>query len=168
MTKTALRTFALLLLASIVFLLAIGASAADNHNSPSVSDVSIPDDTVVTYGYLQQFKDQLKQEIIEELMQNGGIQVSSDYNDLSAKKGSIILLGSDCEVIYRGGGAVVISASPNNGDGIMDMSENLQLFSGDFLQYGHIYYPADSDAKKCILVTGDKAFFTLRGDYELS
>ncbi len=168
MKETALRTFSVLLLAFAISLLAIGAFAADSHNGPTVSDTSIPDDAVVTYGYLKQLKDQLKQEIIDELMKNGGIEVDAAYNDFSAQKGTMLILGDNCEVIYRGGGAMVISASPNAGDGIFDMSENTQLFSGESLKYGHIYYPADSDAKKCILVTGDKAFFTVRGDYELN
>lgn len=169
MVRTALRITALILSVLMLCALAIGVSAADS-GGQTVSDgsaESIPDDTLITYGYIQILKQQLKEEIINELRADGGIQLDSAYADISASVGQLIVLGTDAEVIYRGGGAVAITASPAQGDGIIDMSEGVECFSGASLQYGHIYFASESDAKKCILVTGETAYFTIRGSYEL-
>lgn len=137
-------------------------------SSSAEGDVSIPDDTPVSYGYLLgEFKEQLKQEIISELAKDGGITLDSLYQDVSASEGQLILLSADCEVIYRGGGAVAISSSDNNNEGITDMSKGTELFSGEPLEYGHIYYSSESESKKAILITGSKAYFTIRGNYEI-
>ena len=110
-------------------------------SSSAEGDASIPDDTPVSYGYLLgEFKEQLKNEIIAELAKDGGITLSTLYQDVSANEGQIILLSADCEVIYRGGGAVVISSSCNENEGITDMSEGTELYSGEPLKYGHIYF----------------------------
>lgn len=137
-------------------------------SSSAEGDVSIPDDTPVSYGYLLgEFKEQLKQEIISELAKDGGITLDTLYQDVSASEGQLILLSADCEVIYRGGGAVAISSSDNNNEGITDMSRGTELFSGEPLEYGHIYYSSESESKKAILITGSKAYFTIRGNYEI-
>lgn len=137
-------------------------------SSSAEGEVSIPDDTPVSYGYLLgEFKEQLKQELIAELAQEGGITLNSLYQDISADEGQLVLLSADCEVIYRGGGAVAISSSDDDNEGITDMSKGTELFSGEPLEYGHIYYSSDSESKKAILVTGSKAYFTIRGAYEI-
>lgn len=146
-----------LLPAAVVFSSAEGGS----------DEVSIPDNTLVEYGYLKIFKEQLKQELIAELTASGGITVNTTYEDLSLTEGQLILLAPDSEIIYRGGGAVVISSSNSEGEGITDMSEGTELFSGDFLEYGHIYFASATESKKAILVTGNKAYFTARGSYEI-
>lgn len=137
-------------------------------SSSAEGDVSIPDDTPVSYGYLLgEFKEQLKQELLAELAQDGGITLNSLYQDVSATEGQLILLSADCEVIYRGGGAVAVSSSDKANEGITDMSEQTELFSGEALEYGHIYYSSESESKKAILITGSKAYFTIRGSYEI-
>jgi hypothetical protein len=137
-------------------------------SSSAEGDVSIPDDTPVSYGYLLgEFKEQLKKELIAELAQEGGITIDTLYQDISASEGQLILLSEECEVIYRGGGAVAISSSDKDNEGITDMSKGTELFSGEPLEYGHIYFASATDSKKAILVTGDKAYFTVRGDYDI-
>ena len=42
-----------------------------------------------------------------------------------------------------------------------------ECFSGDLLAFGHIYYKTRGDSRAYILITGDKAAFTLRGTYEI-
>ncbi len=129
----------------------------------------IPDDTPVSYGYLLGvFKEQLKQELLTELAQEGGITLNTLYQDISAEEGRLILLSPESEVIYRGGGAVAISSSDGENEGIADMSEGTELFSGEPLEYGHVYYSSATDSKKAILVTGSKAYFTIRGEYEIA
>lgn len=129
-------------------------------------EFSIPADTPVTYGYLEKFREQLKNEIIEELLENGGVKITSQYEDISLPQGGVLLLAPDSEVIYRGGGAVAITSSSRSGDGITDMSDGTELFSGTALKYGHIYFASESDAEKAILITGGTAYFTVRGSYE--
>jgi hypothetical protein len=68
---------------------------------------------------------------------------------------------------FRGGGAVIITTSPEKGDGVSDMSSGAEFFSGRSLEFGHVYYASESKAVKYILVTGDKAYFTIRGSYEI-
>ena len=140
---------------------------AENETATADSEMSIPEDTPVTYGYLLTFKEQLRQEIIEELAAEGGITIATTYEDISVKEGEIILLSPDTEVIYRGGGAVAITSTDNENDGLTDMSGGTEIFSGEALEYGHIYHSSPSESKKAILVTGSSAYFTVRGDYEI-
>lgn len=143
------------------------AETASEQGGSSVSETEIPDDTLVTYGYLKKLREQLKQEIVAELTDAGGITVGAVYNEVSAKEGELILLSAETELIYRGGGAVAITSSAETGEGITDMSGNTELFSGEALEYGHIYYSSASESKKAVLVTGKTAYFTIRGSYEI-
>ncbi len=152
----------------VALCLALIPVAAMNTFAEGGSDeVSIPDNTLIDYGYLKTFKEQLRQELIEELTASGGITVNTTYEDVSLKEGQFIILSPDSEVIYRGGGAVVISSSNAENEGITDMSKGTELFSGESLEYGHIYYASATESKKAVLVTGSKAYFTVRGSYEI-
>lgn len=134
--------------------------------SESNSDALIPDETLVTYGMLLKIKDELRQEIVSELLQDG-ISVQTTYNDICVNQGELLILSPDSEIIYRGGGAIAITSSEGQTEGITDMSANTEIFSGMPLEYGHIYHSSASEATKAILVTGDRAYFTVRGDYEI-
>ena len=134
--------------------------------SESNSDALIPDETLVTYGMLLKIKDELRQEIVSELLQDG-ISVQTTYNDICVNQGELLILSPDSEIIYRGGGAIAITSSEGQTEGITDMSANTEIFSGMPLEYGHIYHSSASEATKAVLVTGDRAYFTVRGDYEI-
>ena len=155
MKKLILPLIAVLLVVSVYPILATASSAESAR-----SEMNIPDDTLINYGYLQKFR--------EELTAQGGITVATEYKDVSFKEGQMILLAPDAEIIYRGGGAVVITSSGEENEGITDMAEGRELFSGEALEYGHIYYASESESRKAILVTGAKAHFTVRGDYEIA
>ena len=127
---------------------------------------SIPDDVVITYGYLREFREQIKREIIEELLNDGGAVSFSDYEDITAGKGDIIVLPLGGELIFRGGSACAVSSSQDAGDGLSDISAGVEIFSGDPLVCGHIYLSAGSNAEKAVLVLSESASFTVRGDYE--
>lgn len=156
----------LLLAALVASALPISAliSAAESNEISS----AIPDDTAITYGYLKIFKEQLRQEIIEELTASGGITVTTDYEDVSFAEGQMIILSPNAELIYRGGGAVAITSSDAQNEGLTDMSIGRELFSGESLEYGHIYYSSESNSRKAVLITGGTAYFTVRGDYEIA
>lgn len=156
----------LALLVAVTLPLASVSITAKGEVSDSSSE-EIPEDTLITYGYLEQFKEELRREIIEELMSEGGINVTSDYKDISLKEGEILILSPESEVIYRGGNAVAITSTDSKGDGITDMSTSNELFSGEALEYGHIYYASSSESRKAILVVGSTAYFTVRGSYEI-
>ncbi len=142
-----------------------------------ITVISIPasaesrdDDPLVTLSYVNEV---LKPQIVAEVLEQLGIDTvvvttDSAYKDISAESGSIFILGADCELIYRGGGAVIITTSTEIGDGVTDMSVGKEFFSGKPLEFGHVYYSSESDAKKYILVTGPRAYFTIRGSYEIS
>ena len=161
------RLSILLLLIAVVALSVSIAAVASIAETGALDSESIPEDTPVTYGYLQKFKQELRQEIIDELTANGGINVSTTYEDISFNEGDVIILSPDAEVIYRGGGAVAITSSCESGEGITDMSGERELFSGESLEYGHIYHASASESRKAILITGGKAYFTIRGGYEI-
>lgn len=162
-----LLLLALLLTAVSVFALSGAAETDSGQGEDPASETEIPNDTLVTYGYLKQLREQLKNEIIAELTASGGITIDTVYNEVSAKEGGLILLSADSELIYRGGGAVAITSSAKEGEGITDMSGNTELFSGEALEYGHVYYSSASESKKAVLVTGKTAYFTIRGGYEI-
>ena len=157
--------------ACILLLTVTGAFAingAAEKSERALSEDSIPDSTLITYGYLEQFREELKQEILNEIAANGGsVTVESIYKDISLTSGQTIILSPETEIIYRGGGAVAITSSNGESQGLTDMSVGKELFSGGALEYGHIYFASASDSKKAILVTGDKAYFTVRGDYDI-
>lgn len=132
----------------------------------SNSDALIPDETLVTYGMLLKFKEDLRQEIVAELLETG-VSVQNTYNDISVNQGELLILSPDSEIIYRGGGAIAITSSEGQTEGITDMSANTEIFSGMPLEYGHIYHASSSESTKAILITGNKAYFTVRGDYEI-
>ncbi len=148
---------------------AVGALSTVAEDDVSGTDTSIPDDVFVSYGYLKVFKEQLKQEILAELgnADVSGNANSQNYQDISATEGQIILLAPNSEVIYRGGGAAAVTSSNKEGEGITDMSFAKEIFSGEQLEYGHIYHASDSESKKAIVITGTKAYFTVRGEYEI-
>ncbi|MBQ8896445.1 MAG: hypothetical protein IKM32_01135 [Clostridia bacterium] len=153
----------------VALILTVLPLCAMNSSAESAADENnIPDDTLINYGYLQKFKEELKQELIEELTAQGGITIATVYEDVSFKEGQIIILAPDCEIIYRGGGAVVITSSNSQNEGITDMAEGRELFSGEPLEYGHIYFASESESHKAILITGGTAYFTVRGDYEIA
>ena len=182
MKRRAIIITAIMLLAALVLFTAAFASAeeegrpeaAESAQEPAQetrrdtaaeqSEVSIPDDTPVTYGYFKAFREQIKREIIEELRGEGGL---SDYRDLALTRGDVIVPAPGCEIIFRGGSAVVITSSDKAGDGIKDLSLAEELFSGEALVYGHIYRPAESGAEKAIIITGGTALLTVRGEYEI-
>ncbi len=156
----------LALLVAAALPLASMSMTAKGESEAAAAD-EIPDDTFITYGYLKKFKEELRREIIEELMQEGGISVSSDYKDISLKEGEILILSPETEVIYRGGGAVAITATDEKDEGITDMSLSREIFSGEALEYGHIYYASSGESRRAILVVGSSAYFTVRGSYEI-
>lgn len=133
-------------------------SAVDNFD---VSNAPVSRDFL--FNQLEEFKKQLLAEIGEGGVSTGG----SGYHDVTLTEGQMILLGADCEVIFRGGSASAITSSCNQGDGITDVSAETELFSGEALEFSHIYYPSGSDAKKAILVTSSNAYFTLKGTYDI-
>ena len=165
--KKIIIPIALIALVALVLPLIAMMAFAENETAVADSEMSIPEDTPVTYGYLLTIKEQLRQEIIEELAAEGGITIATTYEDISVKEGEIILLSPDTEVIYRGGGAVAITSTDNENDGLTDMSGGTEIFSGQALEYGHIYHSSSGESKKAILVTGSSAYFTVRGDYEI-
>ncbi len=142
----------------ITAVLSAGASA-----DPS-GETSIDDKALVTYGYLRTFREELKQEILNEIGNMGGT-ISSDYEEITLKCGDVISLAEGTEVIFRGGNAVTVCASDEDEAGFTDFSSSEQCGSGTFLQPGHIYYKTKAESVAYIVVTGDHAAFTIRGTY---
>lgn len=157
--------------AIIATLLPIAFMIASAEKEPLENEINTAnqadDEVAVTYGFLKTYMEQFKQELANELATQGGISVDSSYKEISAKEGQVILLSPNCELIYRGGGAVAITSDCKENQGITDMSLQKELFSGEELIYGHIYYASASPSKKAVLVTGGSAYFTVRGDYEI-
>ena len=158
----------LLLLALTLALLFTGVMCALPLRVSADGETSIPDNAVVTYGYLQSVLEDLRLQLLEELAgQGGSITIESEYKEVSLKKGDILVLSTDCEAIFRGGSAAVITSTCKEGEGLTDLSMGTECFSGDLLAFGHIYYKTRGDSRAYILITGDKAAFTLRGTYEI-
>jgi len=153
-----------LIVTALILILSTTTSAQDSSQTDT-KDSS--DDPLVSLSYVNEV---LKPQIIEEVLssvKSGGTYSGSTYCDITAKSGKMIMLGANCEFIYRGGGAVIITTSPKTGDGVSDMSMGNEYFSGKPLEFGHVYYASDSDAEKYILITGNIAYFTIRGVYEI-
>lgn len=158
--------FAALALVLALCILTIPA-AAEGAASGTVPSEAIPDDTPVTYGYLKAFREQIKREIIAELTESGESETSGGYREISVKRGEALVPAPGCEIIFRGGSAVAVSSSGEPGDGIFDVSEGAEIFSGEALRFGHIYYGGESEAEKAILIVGGTGYFTVRGGYEI-
>lgn len=163
-----MKKLSLVLVALVALLLPVFAMMANAENEGSSDELDFnPQETIVTYDMLLKLKDEIRAELLEELAAEGGITIKTTYEDISVKEGEMILLSAETEVIYRGGGAVAITSSRDENDGITDMSGGTEIFSGTALEYGHIYHASASESKKAILVTGASAYFTVRGDYEI-
>lgn len=154
----------LILLAVIAGFAFTGASAESG--AVRDQDTSIPEDTPVTYGYLEKFREQLKKEIIEELL-GSGVDIGGGYEEITLHKGEFLIPGAGCEIIYRGGGAAAVTSSRHPGDGVTDASTEKELFSGEALEYGHIYFASQSSAEKAIAALGENVRFTVNGNYEI-
>ncbi len=164
--KKIIVSLVIVLVAFAVVFSAFAVNTPAENSSDSHS--SVPDGALVDYGYLKVFKEELKKEILAEIAENGGLSGgSSGYTDISLEEGQMIVLSPDCEVIFRGGSAVAVTSACSEGEGITDISLNTEIFSGMGLEFGHIYYPSGSSAKKAILITGQTAHFTLKGSYEI-
>ena len=148
------------LLIAVLFMLAISI--------PASAETSKQDDPLVTLSYVNEvLKPQIIAEVLEQLGSGGTTAGGSSYNDISVANGKLLKLGADCEFIYRGGGATIITSSAQPGDGVTDMSAGTEFFSGKPLEFGHVYYASESEAVKYILITGERAYFTVRGSYEI-
>ncbi|HAN21337.1 MAG: hypothetical protein A2Y15_07155 [Clostridiales bacterium GWF2_36_10] len=156
-----------LLLFFIVILITATLCITASADESSDDVLSGDSDPLVTLSYVDKVIKELKEEILRQSGGNTIVSGSSAYADISIESGKMLLLGVDCELIYRGGGAVIITTSTQKGDGVTDMSMGAELFSGKSLEYGHVYYSSNSDAKKYLLITGEKAYFTIRGSYEI-
>lgn len=156
--KKLILSFIAVLLAAI---LCLTASAEES------SDESIYDgkkDPLVTLSYVNEIlKPQIIAEVLEQL--GNGTTATSNYTDINIECGKMLKLSTGCELIYRGGGAVIITASDCKGDGITEIASGIEYFSGTSLAFGHIYYASESTSDKYILITGEKAYFTVCGDY---
>ena len=152
------KIVSLALIAALLIASAVTAVSAD--------DSEIPADTPITYGYLEIFKAELRQEIIDELIA-AGVGQSAGYREVTVDRGGIIVLGDGCELIFRGGSACALTSADSAGNGIIDVSTGSELFSGEALSLGRIYLPASAVSRKAVVVTGEKAYFTLHGNYEL-
>ena len=170
MKKIILAAIIAALVAMVLPVAVMMVSATKNTEAVAVADYD--DNLVITYGYFKTLREELKQELKDELageiLSSGEITVNTVYKDISLKEGEVLLLSSNCEIIYRGGGAVAITSSNNKKEGITDMSVEKEIFSGEELEYGHIYHASASISKKAILITGSSAHFTVRGDYEIA
>ncbi len=151
-------TAVLLVVIAAITLVTTAAESTDN-------EVSIPPETPVTYGYLEVFAEKLRSDILSQV--GGGTAQTGGYRDETLSKGSVIMLSENTELIFRGGSAAVITSSGSETEGVTDLSAGRELFSGERLEFAHIYHASAGDSRKAILVTGDIAYFTLRGDYEI-
>lgn len=163
--KARKRTCILLVLSLLLVLFSLSVSGAEAEPNQ---------DALVTYGYLQNQLDALRQELLDAIGDASGVpsaghpQSGGSYRDVTLERGSVITLGMDAEVIFRGGNAVVLSVSDQAGAGVTELASGTELFSGAPLQFAHIYYQTTSGSRVALLVTGDKASFTLKGTYAIT
>ena len=139
--------------------------------------VSSDTPALVSQEYLQKQLEALRKELLEviakavgnasDLPALDGPQESA-YRDVTLPRGSVVTLGDDAEVIFRGGYAVVLTVSEDAGAGLADLVTGEESFSGTLLQFAHIYYKSAPGGRVSLLVTGDKAAFTLKGTYDIS
>lgn len=140
----------------------------------SVSAEGSTPPALVSEEYLQKQLEELRQELLKAIADasgtpsGDGTAQESAYRDVTLPRGSVITLGDDAEVIFRGGNAVVLTVSDEVGAGITDLATGEESFSGTFLQFAHIYYRSTPENSVCLLVTGEKAAFTLKGTYDIS
>lgn len=133
-------------------------------------EASIDDKALVTYGFLRSFREELKEELKQELLDEiggggSGGETGSEYEEVFLECGDVLAVGAETELIFRGGGALVLSTADGEGKGLSDLSVGEELYSGDPLSFGHIYYQTETESTVFVLVTGTKAAFTIRGSY---
>lgn len=154
-----LRLLAVLLAAvSVLTFVAAGAEGTE-------AETPIPPETPVTYGYLEVFGEKLRSDILSQV--GSGTPQAGGYRDETLPRGSVILLSENTELIFRGGSAVVITSSGTDREGVADLSSGRELYSGESLEFAHIYHISAGESRRAVLVTGGKAYFTVRGDYEV-
>ena len=141
----------------------------------SVSGETGEPPALVSEEYLQKQLDALRKELLEAINAGTASDIpvteqpqESAYRDVTLPRGSVIVLGDDAEVIFRGGYAVALTVSDAAGAGLTDLATGEEGFSGMDLQFAHIYYKSAPGSRVSLLVTGEKAAFTLKGTYEIT
>ena len=130
------------------------------------TDTSEEDYYLISAKDLETLREDIRAEILLEFQDELNAATQTGYKEVTAKQGQVLILAHDSELIYRGGGAVAITSSNTEGEGLYDASFGKELFSGQKLEDCHIY-SSKSDSVKAVLVTGEQALFTIRGNYEI-
>ncbi len=152
-----------LLSLSLIFTLGFSAFTAVSAEGETSEEEYI----LVPKSYLESLRDEIKKEVLAEFQEELDKATQTGYKEVTAKQGQVILLTRDSEIIYRGGGAVAITSTNASGEGIWDISCSKEIFSGQKLEFGHIYSFSKTDSVKAVLITGVQASFTVRGNYEI-
>lgn len=90
---------------------------------------------------------------------------ADSYEVLYLLKGEQILAESQCELILRSGSAQIVS--PFADQGIADLTEGTELYTGTALQKNHLLLvPRGGDGRGTV-VTSDAAYIMVRGEYSI-
>ena len=125
------------------------------------AEQSDDDYILVTPDYIENV---LKEQLRKELLGEGQL---GQYHDAELTNGQIIALGEDCEIICRSTGVSAITTATGEGNGLADLSDGTEIFSGTSLTPGKMYFGGQNGSGKYILITGEKATLTLKGNYEI-
>ncbi len=152
------------LLLSLVMTVALILSAVTAF--AETKDTSEEDYYLISAKDLETLREDIRKELLAEFQDELENANKAGYKEVTATRGQVVILAHDSELIYRGGGAVAITSSNSKNDGLTDISSEKEIFSGQKLDYCHIYV-SKSQSVKAVLVTGEQASFTIRGNYEI-
>ncbi len=136
-------------------------------NAFAEGETSEEDYYLISASDLATLREDIRKEVLAEFQDKLDAALNTGYKEVEAMQGQVVVLAHDSEIICREGTAVAITSSNTEGEGLLDISVAKELFSGQRLERSHIYSVSESGSVVAVLVIGEKASFTIRGNYEI-
>ncbi len=136
-------------------------------NAFAEGETSEEDYYLISASDLATLREDIRKEVLAEFQEKLDEALNTGYKEVQANQGQVVILAQDSEIICREGTAVAITSSNTEGEGLLDISIAKELFSGQRLEHSHIYSVSERESVVAVLVIGEKASFTIRGNYEI-
>lgn len=126
------------------------------------------DDPIVTKSYVDQVKEEMKAEILEQVLEEASASKPGAGIALvveALEPGESIIGFSGTEFIVRTGEVVAIEGA--NGDGITDITEGTNIDGGQVVEHDHLLLLPRDDGRGLKVQGTQTAYIMVRGEYTI-
>jgi len=127
----------------------------------SIASSEVASDPLITLSYLEKRIEDFK--VYVDSNDTGGTVVNSKFEVINVESGkTVIFTDNSVEFILRRGDATAIG---NGDDGLSDLTDGLELGTGDFVQKDHLILVPRNDNRGIVAKTD--IWIMIKGTYEL-